>query len=56
MDRKEVADYALQIEIEGIIGEVSIFSFFKLRIDWNDICGLLALARLMSLLFGKLKQ
>jgi hypothetical protein len=41
MDRKEEKhDYALQKEIEGIIGEVSIFSFFKLGIDWNYICGL----------------
>ena len=37
-DEKE--NYAFQKEIEGIIGEIAIFSFFKIPINWDYICGL----------------
>ena len=36
----EKDNYAFDKELEGIMGEVAVFSFFKLPVDWNYICGL----------------
>ena len=38
--KNEKDKYAFEKELEGIMGEVAVFRYFKLPIEWDYICGL----------------